>query len=82
MQESIKSFENATDDCSNVPETFLEPLRLNLSDLPDYSRLDKPKKPPVPVVRKKPEESQNPPFQSYIQILGSENSFIFKNKHL
>ena len=50
MQESIKSFDNATDDCSNVPETFLEPLRLNLSDLPDYSRLDKPKKPPVPEV--------------------------------
>ena len=50
MVESERSFDNACEDCSNVPETFLEPLRLNLDDLPDYSKLDKPRKPPVPEV--------------------------------
>ena len=49
MCEATKAFEAANEDCSNVIETFLEPLRLNL-ELPDYSRLDKPKKPPVPEV--------------------------------
>ena len=49
MSEATKAFEAANEDCSNVIETFLEPLRLNL-ELPDYSRLDKPKKPPVPEV--------------------------------
>ena len=56
MTEANKSFENASEDCSNVPESHLEPLRLNL-ELPDYSRLDKPKKPPVPEVSKVAEES-------------------------
>ncbi len=51
MEESNKAFESANEDCSNVAESFLEPLRLNL-EMPDYSRLDKPKKPPVPEVRK------------------------------
>ena len=49
MTEATKAFEQANEDCSNVVETFLEPLRLNL-ELPDYSRLEKPKKPPVPEV--------------------------------
>ncbi len=56
MTEANKSFENASEDCSNVPESHLEPLRLNL-ELPDYSRLDKPKKPPVPEVSEEAEEN-------------------------
>jgi hypothetical protein len=49
MNEANKAFEGANEDCSNVAETWLEPLRLNL-ELPDYSRLEKPKRPPVPEV--------------------------------
>ncbi len=44
-----KQFDNANDDCSNVTDNYLEPLRLNL-ELPDYTRLEKPRKPPVPEV--------------------------------
>ena len=52
MIEGDKLFENATEDCSNVPESFLEPLRLNL-ELPDYEKLEQSRKkpPPVPAVR-------------------------------
>ncbi len=52
MTEGNDAFDKATDDCSNVPERFLEPLRLNL-ELPDFARLDKPKPPPVPQVNGK-----------------------------
>jgi len=50
MTAANEAFESANDDCSNVGENWLEPLRLNL-ELPDYSRLEKPKRPPVPEVR-------------------------------
>ena len=50
MTEGSKQFENASDDCSNVAETYLEPIRLNLEDMPDYARLEKPRRPPVPEV--------------------------------
>ena len=36
-------------DYSSITDTYLEPLRLNWS-APDYSRLEKPPKPPVPEV--------------------------------
>ena len=36
-------------DYSSITDTYLEPLRLNWS-VPDYSRLEKPPKPPVPEV--------------------------------
>ena len=36
-------------DYSSITDTYLEPLRLNLSP-PEYSRLEKPPKPPVPEV--------------------------------
>ena len=37
-------------DYSSITDTYLEPLRLNLTP-PEYSRLEKPPKPPVPEVR-------------------------------
>ena len=37
-------------DYSSITDTYLEPLRLNLGP-PDFSRLEKPPKPPVPEVR-------------------------------
>ena len=48
----FKVVEEAGDggDYSSITDTYLEPLRLNLSP-PDYSRLEKPPKPPVPEVR-------------------------------
>lgn len=39
-------------DYSSITDTYLEPLRLNLSP-PDFSRLEKPLRPPVPEVRLK-----------------------------
>ena len=49
MKAAETQFENANEEYSNVTENYLEPLRLNL-ELPDYSRLEKPRKPPVPEV--------------------------------
>lgn len=40
----------ASDDASeaqNVPDIYLEPIRISLTE-PDYSRLDKPVRPPLP----------------------------------
>jgi len=37
-------------DYSSITDTYLEPLRLNLSP-PDFSTLEKPLRPPVPEVR-------------------------------
>ena len=40
----------ASDDASeaqNVPDIYLEPIRISLEE-PDYSRLDKPVRPPLP----------------------------------
>ena len=39
-------------DYSSITDTYLEPLRLNMGP-PDYSRLEKPPKPPVPEVIRK-----------------------------
>ena len=49
----FKAVEAAGDggDYSSITDTYLEPLRLTLSP-PDYSRLEKPPKPPVPEVSK------------------------------
>ena len=52
MKEGMRQFENAAEDCSNVADTYLEPLRMDMDHMPDYARLDKPKRPPVPEVRK------------------------------
>ena len=48
----FKILEEAGDggDYSSITDNYLEPLRLNLSP-PDYSRFEKPPKPPVPEVR-------------------------------
>ena len=48
MKEGMRQFENAAEDCSNVADTYLEPLRMDMDHMPDYARLDKPKRPPVP----------------------------------
>ena len=50
MKEGMRQFENAAEDCSNVADTYLEPLRMDMDHMPDYARLDKPKRPPVPEV--------------------------------
>jgi hypothetical protein len=50
MMEGTKQFDNATDDCSNVGDRYLEPLRMDLDHMPDYAKLEKPKRPPVPEV--------------------------------
>ena len=49
IQEAMKAFENCNEDCSNVGPQYLEPLRLDIT-LPDFSRLERPAKPPVPEV--------------------------------
>ena len=50
MNEGMRQFENAAEDCSNVAETYLQPLSMDIDHMPDYARLDKPKRPPVPEV--------------------------------
>lgn len=37
-------------DYSSITDTYLEPLRLNLTP-PEYSRLEKPSRPPIPEVK-------------------------------
>jgi hypothetical protein len=53
MEESLQQFAAADEvgaDSSNITDNYLEPLNLTLTE-PDYARLEKPAKPPVPEVK-------------------------------
>ena len=52
MEEALRQFAAADEagaDSSSITDNFLEPLNLTFTE-PDYSRLEKPAKPPVPEV--------------------------------
>jgi hypothetical protein len=52
MEEALKQFEAADEagaDSSSITDNYLEPLNLSFHE-PDYAKLEKPAKPPVPEV--------------------------------
>ena len=52
MEEALKQFAAAEEsgaDSSYVTDNYLEPLNLSFTE-PDYAKLEKPAKPPVPEV--------------------------------
>jgi hypothetical protein len=52
MEEALKQFADAEEtgaDSSSITDNYLEPLNLSFAE-PDYAKLEKPAKPPVPEV--------------------------------